>query len=313
MEGYIKLHRKIFDNWIFERGRPLTYFESWVLLLSLAAYTRQNILIEGKLIVCNRGQIVRSIKSLSLLFNWSEKRVKHFLKLLKQDGMIITQGLARGTIITVCNYDIYQDFGRTEVPTQVLTQVPTQVLAEGDLGASLSPTEGDLGANSSPHIIKDNTDNKEKNVNNLLEQKGDETASAVSGVVSEKDLKNGFEKSKKNDGVPRKKAGRPPAEIERFDPWLEQEDFRGAWAAWLAMRRGKNNPAGRDAQRIGMTSLKSLSENSIEKAIEIVNYSTLGGYPRFYALEKPKQGKNGKQLYNADTVNGTEHDYSITR
>ena len=46
--GYIKLHRKIRDNWIYEPNRPRTRYEAWEDLLFDASYKDREIVVNGK-------------------------------------------------------------------------------------------------------------------------------------------------------------------------------------------------------------------------------------------------------------------------
>lgn len=68
-------------------------------------------LIEGELIVCNRGQSTMSLSSWASKFGrkWSIQKVRTFFKLLEKDKMITIEGLRKTTRLTVCNYESYQD------------------------------------------------------------------------------------------------------------------------------------------------------------------------------------------------------------
>ena len=62
---------------------------------------------KGKLI--KRGQLVTSIHSLATELGYCDTTVKQCLNKLKSTGEIKTKGTNRYTLITVVNYDRYQD------------------------------------------------------------------------------------------------------------------------------------------------------------------------------------------------------------
>jgi len=108
MEGWIRIHRKIIDHWVYKDDR---YFKAWVKILMTVNYEPKKVLIEGELIDCGRGQSVLSLKSWAEAFGkgWSIQTVRTFFSLLKNDMMIDTEGLRKTTRLTVCNYDQYQN------------------------------------------------------------------------------------------------------------------------------------------------------------------------------------------------------------
>lgn len=115
MRGYVAVHRKLFEHWLWEKGRPLTRCEAWLYIISSVNYADAKCLIQGTLYTCKRGQALYSIGEWAKKFNWSTKKVKVFFDLLKREGMINTKGLKYTTLLTVCNYDTYNNLGITEV------------------------------------------------------------------------------------------------------------------------------------------------------------------------------------------------------
>lgn len=106
--GWIKLYRSIKKHWIHEN--PL-YFRAWCDILLEVNHEGKKVLIENELIDCKRGQAVYSLDSWRDVFGkneWSMQNVRTFFKLLKNDGMINTEGLRKTTRLTVINYDTYQ-------------------------------------------------------------------------------------------------------------------------------------------------------------------------------------------------------------
>lgn len=114
MEGWIKLHRSFLEHWLCDEYRPLTKREAWETMLFNANYEDKKVLINNELIECKRGQCLYSIDSWAKKFVWSVGQVRHFFKLLENDGMIITEGFKYTTRLTICNYDKYQDKQQTD-------------------------------------------------------------------------------------------------------------------------------------------------------------------------------------------------------
>lgn len=113
-EGWIKLHRKALDHWLYKENRPHTKREAWEDILLLCNHGNHKILVQGELIECKRGQSIMSLKSWANNFKWSIQKVRTFFNLLKNDNMIEVEGLRKTTRITVCKYDNYQNKQHTD-------------------------------------------------------------------------------------------------------------------------------------------------------------------------------------------------------
>lgn len=107
MKGWIKIHRKITEHWIW---KDEMYLKAWLAILLAVNHEDSKSLIQGELIECKRGQSLMSLQSWVKLFgkHWTLQRVRTFFNLLKDDQMINTEGLRKTTRLTVCNYDNYQ-------------------------------------------------------------------------------------------------------------------------------------------------------------------------------------------------------------
>ncbi len=107
MQGWIKLQRKIRNNWIFDNAE---YLRAWILILIEANHKPKKTLIKGKLIQCKEGQSLNSLETWGRIFgNWSKSKVSRFLKLLESDGMIKLENEKVTTRLSVCNYSTYQE------------------------------------------------------------------------------------------------------------------------------------------------------------------------------------------------------------
>ena len=130
--GWIKLHRKIRDNWIWEDPEKL---RAWLDILMMVNHEDKSIPVNGKMLTIKSGQKLTSIVQLSERWGWSRNRVYRFLELLKQDNMCTVDGTANGTgngtLITVTQWALYQLGGTpngTGVGTPNGTAVGTQTI-----------------------------------------------------------------------------------------------------------------------------------------------------------------------------------------
>lgn len=105
MDGWVKIHRKIKDNWIWQKPE---YLMAWLDLIFRANYEESKILFDGEFKELKRGQFVTSIRKLSDAWGWSKDRTLKFLRLLEADNMIKKDSDTRRTLITIENYELYQ-------------------------------------------------------------------------------------------------------------------------------------------------------------------------------------------------------------
>lgn len=107
--GWIKLHRKIQDHWIYQEERTFSRYESWLDLIMLANHKDNKTLIDGELITVEKGSFITSKRKLSIRWKWSNTKVDNFLKLLEQDGMIEQKSDTKKTVVTIVKYEVYHE------------------------------------------------------------------------------------------------------------------------------------------------------------------------------------------------------------
>ena len=120
MSGWIKLSRKFFENPFWSEDRKFSKCEAWLDLIQTARFEQSSVIVNGKVIELQRGELCASIRYLAKRWSWGEQMVRTYLKLLvdlKQTTHRITQGQ---TVITICNYAKYndKDDGNNTEPTQ---------------------------------------------------------------------------------------------------------------------------------------------------------------------------------------------------
>lgn len=106
MTGWIKIHRKIIDHWIWTDSKRLKW---WIDLLLLTNHSDKKVMLGGKIVVLKRGSFHTSELKLSERWNVSRNTVRNYLNALEKDNMITTKKTKNGTTIIVHNYGIYQD------------------------------------------------------------------------------------------------------------------------------------------------------------------------------------------------------------
>ena len=112
-ENWLKLHRKIFDNEIWD---DLKLFRFFVYLIGQAVFAKSG--VDKGNIHIKRGQLLKSYRKiqdeLQYIENNSVKQyslsvIKRMIKKLKDKEMIETKTTKLGTLFTIINYVKYQD------------------------------------------------------------------------------------------------------------------------------------------------------------------------------------------------------------
>jgi len=108
-EGYVSLYRKILHNPIFKDREAFQLFMYCLLkanhMPGLVIFNRQKIHVA-------RGQFIFGLEKASADLGMSMWKVRSSLDLLISFGMVTRKTTSRYSIITVCNYNYYQDYQR---------------------------------------------------------------------------------------------------------------------------------------------------------------------------------------------------------
>lgn len=110
-EGWIKLHRAIRKNWIWEDAQKLKW---WLDILLQANHQEKKVLLGNELVLIERGSFHTS--ELKLMKRWGATKTttRNFLELLEGDQMITTIKTKKGTTIKISNYEDYQGYTNEE-------------------------------------------------------------------------------------------------------------------------------------------------------------------------------------------------------
>lgn len=154
MQGWIKLFRKIINHWLYF-AEPFDKFHAFIDLLILCNHSDSKIMLDGKLIEINSGEVITSVRKLCERWKWSNTKVKRFLNALEADGMITAKSDSKKTVIKVHNYAKYQGCN----------------IDENDIKASPKLHQNDTET-SPKHTIKNvKNDKNEENVNKRDKEK----------------------------------------------------------------------------------------------------------------------------------------------
>jgi len=127
MKGWIKLHRKIKNHWLWDDPEKL---KRWIAILLEVNYTEGKMLLGNKLIDIKRGSSTNSIRTWSALFKCGSKATTNFFDLLESDGMLTRKTLGKGkhstTLISITNYEEYQTDKETLTHTLTTTLTDKQ-------------------------------------------------------------------------------------------------------------------------------------------------------------------------------------------
>lgn len=115
-QGFIKLSRKYFCNFLWNEPREYSKAEAWLDLIGSARFEASTELINGRVIELRRGEMPASRRFLESRWKWGSTKVKNFLALLLKKGMV-TQRQSHGqTILFLCKYDFYNGSNTTDKP-----------------------------------------------------------------------------------------------------------------------------------------------------------------------------------------------------
>lgn len=111
MSGWFLMHRGWMGSPDF-KPEPFTEREAFAWSIEQAAHTAHGQWFNGIQYPVDRGEFVTSLHAMMTAFGWSEKRVRGFRERMCKAGKWAKRGAHTGakapTILTVCNYALYQ-------------------------------------------------------------------------------------------------------------------------------------------------------------------------------------------------------------
>lgn len=105
--GWVKVHRKMLANPVVMKDPD--YLAVWIYLLLNASHKRHPTIFNGKKIILQPGQLVTGRRAIAVTNHISESKVKRILNAFKIDQQIDQQGTPHGSLITILEWDKYQN------------------------------------------------------------------------------------------------------------------------------------------------------------------------------------------------------------
>jgi hypothetical protein len=104
-QGYIRLYRCILDQgW----HNKTDYVAVWVYILMRGNYRESEIMVDGRIVTLQPGQLLTSRKQMSTMTGVSESKIERILSLFKIEHQIEQQSFTKNRIITIVNWVKYQ-------------------------------------------------------------------------------------------------------------------------------------------------------------------------------------------------------------
>lgn len=130
-KGWIKLHRKITENWIYEDRDMLFY---WIDILLMVNHKAKKYPYHKKTITILPGQKLTSRRKLAVRWKLDKDTVGTVLDTFQKEGMIHFENRYNGTLVTVDNYGLYQgnDKHFTDTDSDTLSDTDSDTLSDAD-------------------------------------------------------------------------------------------------------------------------------------------------------------------------------------
>ena len=122
MDGWLKLYRSILDSAVFQDAEVL---KVWIWLLCNVAFEQHDTICYGKVIHLKPGQIATGRKKIAQCTDLNETKVYRALTALKSLGNIEIKSTNRYSIITVVNWEKYQDESCKRTANEQQTNIKT--------------------------------------------------------------------------------------------------------------------------------------------------------------------------------------------
>ncbi len=143
MPGWMKLYRQIKDHkmWL---DKPFSRGQAWLDILLNTSYGASSFWARGICIQIKPGQCSMSVLNMAERWGWSRGKVSRFLLYLENEHQIKQQKNNVTTLITVLNWDKYQDKGQQNGHQNDTKQTPDGHIKEGKKGKEVKHKHGEF-------------------------------------------------------------------------------------------------------------------------------------------------------------------------
>jgi hypothetical protein len=104
-KGWVKIDRELLDHWSWE-GSAFSEGQAIIDLHLKANYKPCKVRLRAGFITLSPGQLARSENTLAREWGWSRGKVRRFLAILEEDGVIVQHKTNQTTIITILKYGL---------------------------------------------------------------------------------------------------------------------------------------------------------------------------------------------------------------
>jgi hypothetical protein len=150
-QGWVKIHRQLLDNPIISKP---DYLSIWVVLLLLANHQEHSFIWNNKKQICKRGQVLTGRKELARKTGVNESKIERILKYLKNEQQIEQQTTTKFRLITIKNYNQYQDFEQQN---------------EQQVNNKRTTSEQQMNTNKNDNNIKNDNNEKNKDIQTIID------------------------------------------------------------------------------------------------------------------------------------------------
>ena len=120
--GYVKIYRKLLSNPIVMKD--CEHLAIWVYLLLHATHKEMNVIFNGKKIMLKSGQLITGARAIANDLEINKDKVQRVLNEFKTDTQIDTLASPKGRLITILNWEKYQNCD-THTDTQLIHNCDT--------------------------------------------------------------------------------------------------------------------------------------------------------------------------------------------
>lgn len=114
-KGWVKLHRCIMDNWVFDDAKSL---KAWLHLILTVNHEENKIPFDGKLQIVKPGQTITSISKLAKAWGYTWRTADKIIKNFILDDMVSIEHIGRAFILTILNYESYQSLSESRAKSR---------------------------------------------------------------------------------------------------------------------------------------------------------------------------------------------------
>lgn len=120
MSGTINISRQIWESTAFAPC-PFSEREAWIWMICEASWMDRTKRVGDFVVTLSRGDLAMSSRFSAKAWGWTDSKVRRYLERLKKLGMITSKTDAGVTVISICNYDKFQNSpqGSDAGPTHV--------------------------------------------------------------------------------------------------------------------------------------------------------------------------------------------------